>query len=96
MDAMLASKKGNNTNSAETNMSLSNTLTRDLQCFSCYGLYERPVTVSASTLYLKNMSFFQSIVFSPSVILLCKLFGFLFIYFVLVKWDVFNGITILL
>jgi len=79
MDAMLVLERGNNTNIADSNMSLSNTLTGDLQCFSCFGLYERLVTVSSSTLYLKNMSFFQSIYYSPSLILLCKIFGFLFI-----------------
>jgi len=69
MDAILVSEKRNNTNIADTNMSLSNTLIRDLQCFRCFGLYEWSVTVSSSTLYLKNMSFFfQSIYFSPSVI----------------------------
>ena len=83
MDAML--EKGNNTNIVDTNLSLSDILTGDLQCINCYELYERPVTVSSSTLNLKNISFFLIIAFSPSVILLFKLFGFLSIYFVLVK-----------
>jgi len=38
---------------------LSNTLTRDIQCFSCFEIYERSVTTSSSTLYIKNMSFFS-------------------------------------
>jgi len=59
MNAMLVLEKGNNTNIVETNMFLYNTLTRDLQCFNCFEIYERSFTTSSSTLYLKNMSFFS-------------------------------------
>jgi len=80
MDTILVSEKGNNTNIAETNMFLSNTLTRDLQCFSCFEIFEMSVTTSSSTLCIKNMSFF-SIYF---ILSFCNPFiqFFLFIYLV--------------